>query len=256
VRKETEIDNSNKNDIDAMPARMSKLNTQNLCTPKMFTLITSAMLTLLALITLGSCGHKKPNILIIGDSISIGYTPFVESYFSEKAHISHNPGNAQHTGTGLDKIEEWISKENWDIIHFNWGLWDLCFRHPSSTIQGNRDKVNGKITFTLEEYASNLDSIVSIMRINSSAKLIYITTSYVPENEHGRFKDDVKKYNDVAKKIMREHSVLVHDIYEESIQIHQAFGKGKDDVHYTNAGYEQLGQLVARFLEKEINAMK
>ena len=57
-------------------------------------------------------GHiESPKILIIGDSISIGYTPFVEEFFSGKAIVTHNPGNAQHTGTGLRNIEEWEGYE-------------------------------------------------------------------------------------------------------------------------------------------------
>ncbi len=57
-------------------------------------------------------GHiRSPKILIIGDSISIGYTPFVEEFFSGKAIVTHNPGNAQHTGTGLRNIEEWVGNE-------------------------------------------------------------------------------------------------------------------------------------------------
>ena len=101
---------------------------------------------------LTSFSEKKPKILIIGDSISIGYTPFVINHFSDRAIVKHNPGNAQHTGTGLKKVKEWIGDEDWDVIQFNWGLWDLCYRHPDSKVQGNRDKVNGKITFSLEDY--------------------------------------------------------------------------------------------------------
>ena len=85
---------------------------------------------------------NKPKILIIGDSISIGYTPYLQTYFLEKATVSRCRGNAQHTGTGLDKIEEWLGEEQWDIVQFNWGLWDLCYRHPDSKEEGNRDKIN------------------------------------------------------------------------------------------------------------------
>ena len=62
-----------------------------------------------------ACYIRSPKILIIGDSISIGYTPYVEEFFSGKAIVSHNPGNAQHTGTGQKNIEEWVGNEMWDI---------------------------------------------------------------------------------------------------------------------------------------------
>ena len=207
-------------------------------------------------ILLPSCSHDKPKILIIGDSISIGYTPFVTNNLSDKAAVFHNPGNAEHSGTGLKKIEEWIGDKKWDIIQFNWGLWDLCYRHPDSKVQGKRDKVNGKITYTIDEYASNLDSIVTILQRETEAKLIFVTTSYVPKNEAGRIENDAIRYNDAAKRIMKKHSIIINDIFDQSISIHQEFGKGSDDVHYSNQGYEKLGELVTKFLKTEIESMK
>lgn len=195
---------------------------------------------------------KKPKILIIGDSISIGYTPFVKEYFLEKAIVSRNKGNAQHTGTGLKNIEAWIGEEQWDIVQFNWGLWDLCYRHSDSKEYGNRDKINGKPEYTIQEYASNLDTIVSLIKKKTNAKLIFVATTNVPKNEPGRHQNEVRKYNDAAKKIMKKHGVLVNDIYKASIKIHKNFGLGANDVHYNKEGYEKLGKLITDFLEKQL----
>ncbi|MEZ4969269.1 MAG: SGNH/GDSL hydrolase family protein [Flavobacteriaceae bacterium] len=204
-------------------------------------------------VTLTSCWKSKPRILIVGDSISIGYTPFVKEYFSDRAVVMHNPGNAQHTGTGLDSIANWIGDGNWDIIQFNWGLWDLCYRSRDVKEPLKRDKLNGKVTNSLGDYTLNLDSIVSVLREKTKAKLIFVTTTSVPENEPGRYQDDVLKYNDAARSIMKEHAVLVNDIYDQSVYIHGKYGKGNSDVHYGNEGYKQLGKLVADFLEREID---
>ncbi|SOE23695.1 Lysophospholipase L1 [Spirosomataceae bacterium TFI 002] len=204
------------------------------------------------LISLSSSVQDTPKILIIGDSISIGYTPFVKKHFEGKAEVFHNSGNAQHTGTGLEKIEEWIGDEDWDIIQINWGLWDLCYRYPDSKVQGNRDKINGQITFPLAEYEQNLDEIVKLIKAKTNAKLIFVTTSYVPEHEAGRFTKDPQKYNMVAKKVMKKHSVIINDIYKSSIPIHHQDGKGNNDVHYNSEGYKKLAALISGFLEKEL----
>lgn len=95
---------------------------------------------------------RKPRVLIIGDSISMKYTPFVQAHFLDEATVTHNPGNAGDTGRGLKNIKEYLGDGNWDIILFNWGLWDLCYRHQKSELYGNRDKVNGTITFSVDEY--------------------------------------------------------------------------------------------------------
>lgn len=197
--------------------------------------------------------NEKPKILIIGDSISIGYTPYVRQVLQDKAIVKHNQGNAQHTGTGLKKIEEWLGDEEWDVVQFNWGLWDLCYRHPDSKTQGKRDKVKGHITFTVDQYATNLDSLVTLLKLKTNAELIFVTTSYVPDNESGRFKDDAIRYNEAAKTIMKKHSIKVNDIYVTSLKIHEEHGKASNDVHYTDAGYKELGNMIADFLEKEID---
>lgn len=197
--------------------------------------------------------QDKPKVLIIGDSISMGYTPFIKENLSEKAEVFHNPGNAQHTGIGLKNIEKWIGGKDWDIIHFNWVLWDLCYRHPDSKVYGNRDKINGELTFSVDGYASNLDSLVKLMKQNTKARLVFATTTFVPEDEAGRYKLDVAKYNQSAKKVMNENNVTVNDIYEESKAIHNRYGKGKDDVHFIPEGYKALAEIITKFLKEEIN---
>ena len=210
-----------------------------------------ASLTLFFILILiwSGCAKHKPKILIVGDSISLGYTPYVREDLQGIAQVYHNRGNAQHTGTGLDSIETWIGTKDWDIIQFNWGLWDLCYRHPDSKTQGNRDKVHGTITYELEDYGKNLDSIVQWMKAKSDAKLIFVTTTYVPENEAGRYQEDAIRYNQLAKRIMEENGVVINDIYEASRRIHRQYGKDSGDVHYLPEGYRALAKEITDFLK-------
>ncbi len=196
--------------------------------------------------------QKQPKVLIIGDSISLGYTPFVKKTLENKAIVAHNKGNAQHSGYGLENVETWIQEDDYDIIQFNWGLWDLCYRHPDSKVQGNRDKINGGITFSLEEYGQNLEAIVKLIKEKTNAKLIFVTTSYVPKEEEGRFEKDAPEYNKVALKVMEKYGVQVNDIYKKSKAIHKKYGQGNNDVHYTKEGYEELGKVISAFLMKEL----
>ncbi len=197
---------------------------------------------LAVLLTASTPTQKK--ILIIGDSISIGYTPHVAELLNGKAMVIHNPGNAQHTGTGLEKIREWIGNEHWDIIQFNWGLWDLAYRNLESKTQGNRDKINGVVTFTPEVYQANLDSIVRTIKSISKAKLLFVTTSYVPEGEAGRYVKDGPTYNKAAIAVMNKYQIPVNDIYEFSKTIHPRHGTAADNVHYTNLGSRQLAKKI------------
>jgi hypothetical protein len=84
-----------------------------------------------------------PNVLIVGDSISIGYTKPVAELLKDVANVQRPNANCGDTTSGLNSLTRWLGETKWDVIHFNWGLWDLCYRHPESKVQGHRDKVKG-----------------------------------------------------------------------------------------------------------------
>ncbi|MHC4285022.1 MAG: alpha/beta hydrolase fold domain-containing protein [Planctomycetota bacterium] len=91
---------------------------------------------------------NMPRVLLIGDSISIGYTLPVRKLLADKANVHRVPTNARHTGIGLENIHKWLGDGKWDVIHFNWGLHDLCYRSRDAKNRSRRDKVNGSLDLT------------------------------------------------------------------------------------------------------------
>lgn len=214
----------------------------------------SVVFLLLGLIVLCSADISKPNVLIIGDSISIGYTPFVKESLKDKAEVFHHKGNARFTANGLEKLDSWLGDTKWDVIQFNWGLWDLCYRHSESKVQGERDKINGVLTTSLEEYQSNLEELVLKLE-QTKAQLIFVTTTMVPDNEAGRFAEDVDKYNAVALDLMKKHGIKVNNLNKLSHKVHPKCGKGNDNVHYSKEGYEKLSKQIVKIIKKELRSL-
>lgn len=217
-------------------------------------LILYRVLTLLifsSVLVLSACSGKKLNVLIIGDSISYGYAPAVKWHLRKVADVQRIPGNGQHTKNGLNKIDEWLGNEDWDLILFNWGLWDLGYRIPDSVKVGKKDKYSGQQETKLETYAENLDSLVNIMK-KTGAKLVFVTSTYVPKDEPGIFTDDVPVYNAAAIEVMNRHAVDVIDIYDFSHKIHEKHGKGQNNAHFTKKGYKLMGKNISEYLLKEI----
>lgn len=142
--------------------------------------------------------------------------------------------------------------KHWDIIQFNWGLWDIAYRSPESKVQGNRDKQNGTITTSPEQYRKNLEALVARLK-KTGAKLIFVTTTYVPKEEAGRFTGDEIKYNTIALEVMKQNNIKVNDLYKTSVEVHQKFGLGTDNVHYNETGYKELAKQIIKFVEEEIN---
>lgn len=210
-------------------------------------LITSLMLTAISCSPLLAQDKAKeaalPKVLIIGDSISMAFTPHVARQLDGKAAVIHNKGNAKHTGEGLAKLDQWIGKTHWDVIHFNWGLWDLCYRHPESKVQGRRDKAKGTLTTTLEQYERNLEELVSRLK-KTDAKLIWANTTVVPEGEAGRVRGDEVKYNEAAARIMKRHGIIINDLHTLTKTFAADQFDGPGNVHYTQEGYQKIGQQV------------
>jgi len=186
----------------------------------------------------------QPNVLIIGDSISWGYTPAVVQMMQQEANVRHNAGNAQHTAAGLRKLDVWLGDTKWDVIHFNWGLWDLCYRHPESTEQGKRDKVRGTLTTSLEQYEQNLEQLTARLQ-KTGAVLIWASTTVVPEGEAGRKLNDELRYNEVAAQVMQRHGVRINNLNKLSRTFSTALFTKPGDVHFMAEGYAKLADQVA-----------
>jgi acyl-CoA thioesterase-1 len=183
---------------------------------------------------------RIPKVLIIGDSISIGYFEPAKQLLEGKAELSHNPGNAQHTRYGLAQLDAWLGDTPWDVIHFNHGLHDLKY------VNAKGDLVSpdaGTQLMSVDEYARNLEQIVQRLR-KTRARLIFATTTPVPAGTAGRIEGDAERYNRAALPIMKRYGVRVNDLYAlarpqlSSIQ-------QPHNVHFTDEGSRLLAEQVA-----------
>ena len=189
-----------------------------------------------------------PKALILGDSISIGYTKPVTELLKGKVTVSRPKANCGDTRAGLTNLDKWLGDGKWNVIHFNWGLHDLCYRNPESKEQGNRDKLKGTLSVPLPDYEKNLEALVLRLQ-QTGATLIFATTTVVPEGEAGRIVGDEVKYNAAAERVMKKHGIVINDLFATT----RAFGPelflGLGNVHYTPAGYEKLAAQIATKIE-------
>ena len=195
-----------------------------------------------------------PRVLLVGDSISIGYTLATRERLTGKANLHRIPTNSGHTGMGIAGVPKWLKTEDgkkWDVIHFNFGLWDLCYRNPKSKNQGNRDKVNGTQTHSIEQYVANLETIVGELK-KTGAALIFATTTPVPEGEAGRKVGDDLRYNEAALKVMKRHGIAVNDLHAAIAGKMTEFAKAPGDVHFTEQGSALLADHVAGAIEAKL----
>ncbi len=189
-----------------------------------------------------------PRVLLIGDSISIGYTLSVRAHLAGRANV-HRPGeNCGPTVLGLARLDSWLGSGPWAVIHFNFGLHDLKYLDEHGTyVPPDR----GRVVATPEQYAQNLRAIVTRLR-RTGARLIFATTTPVPAGALGRVEGSEQAYNAAALRVMQELGVTVNDLGGYA-RAHQAEIQSPHDVHYTPAGYTALSNLVANAIEKSLN---
>lgn len=181
-----------------------------------------------------------PRVLLIGDSISIGYTLPVRALLEGKANVHRIPTNGGPTKNGTAKIDAWLGKGKWDVIHFNFGLHDA--------------KYMTETTRQVEppEYEKNLRELVKKMKA-TGAKVIWASTTPVPKGDLNppRKFEDIPVYNQVAEKVMKEEGVLINDLnafITPTLGTHQR----PKDVHFTTEGSQHLGKHVASVIEAQL----
>ena len=180
-----------------------------------------------------------PRVLLIGDSISIGYTVPVQQALKGKANV-HRPGtNCGPTSRGVEQIDEWLGDGKWDVIHFNFGLHDVRYFDGGKA----SDAGKGKRQVSDSDYEKNLEQLVARMKM-TGAKLIFATTTPVPEGSAGRIKGEEIKYNEIALRVMKKHGVAINDLYGFALPRLSEIQRPAN-VHFTESGSKVLGEQVA-----------
>jgi len=129
----------------------------------------------------------------------------------------------------------------------------MCYRNPAVKTQGNRDKVNGTLSVSPDEYDRNLEQLVTRLEATGAA-LIWGSTTVVPENEVGRIEGDDVKYNAVAARVMQRHHIRVDDLYALTKNFGGKYSARFGDVHYTATGYAKIGDQVAEQIRAALPA--
>ena len=177
-----------------------------------------------------------PRVLIIGDSISIGYTPRVRRHLDGIANVHRPTTNCRWSAFGDEHIDEWLGDSKWDVIHFNFGLWDWYG-------WSQEEKA------TPESYAKSLESIVQKMKAKTDATLIFAITTppCVGPEKKVKFvisEQRAKEFNNAARAVMEKHDVRINNLYDAVGKNRERLQRGADDVHYTEKGRDVLAEKV------------
>ena len=94
-----------------------------------------------------------PKVVLVGDSIRLGYAPIVARKLEGMAIVSSPEPNGGDSANVLGNLDAWVLREKPDVVHFNAGLHDLKVARTSRRHQ-----------VALDEYEANLHEIVGRAR--------------------------------------------------------------------------------------------
>jgi len=174
---------------------------------------------------------RLPRVLLIGDSVSRGYTQAVRKELAGKVNVHRAPANCGPTASGLKHLDAWLGDpaKKWDAIHFNFGI------HNRATAP--------------EVYEKDLEELITRLKA-TGAKLIWASTTPVPpDTKDGEAAATaIVEKNKIAARVMQKHGVVIDDLYAW-IKPDLAKFQNPQDVHFSGAGYDRLALRVARVLE-------
>jgi len=186
-------------------------------------------------------------VVLIGDSIRIGYQAAVERELTGLAEVWGPGENGGTSENVLAHLDEWVIARRPDIVHLNCGLHDLRIE------RGRNERA-----VPLPQYRVNLNTIFRRIRDESNPVIIWATTTPVNERWHRERKDfdrresDVDAYNQAAGEVANRMDIPINDLYAVVMEHGRDAILSPDGVHYSEAGYDLLGRAVAEAIRAQL----
>ena len=186
-------------------------------------------------------------VVLIGDSIRMGYQAFVERELKNEVRLWWPDENGGTSRNILDHLDEWVFSRRPALAHINCGLHDL-----------KKERGSSEALVPLDEYGENVAKIFASIADRTDAKVVWATTTPVNQQWHhenkpfDRFEDDVIAYNRKALAAAERLGVAVNDLYAVMAQAGADSYLTPDGVHFSDAGYALLGKAVADAIRRHL----
>ena len=181
-------------------------------------------------------------VVLIGDSIRMGYQAGVTHLLAGKTSVQGPEENCRFSAYTLFHLSTWMPDEDYDVVHWNNGLWDAS-RMP-----------DGKIHTPLAMYLEIQERIATIL-LKKARRLVFATTTPVwPEQFASgairpRNNEDIRDYNLAAAALHRKRGIAINDLHAlVSGEIKRYVSD--DMIHLTPAGNEVCAHRVASLIDQ------
>lgn len=207
----------------------------------------------------------KKKVLLIGDSIRLGYQEQVRALLGNGVEVYAPEENCRYAKYALWGMHRWVDSfgnPKFDAVHFNAGIWDL-----------HRCTADGEIFTPIREYADTIrrlglqmksytENVIYANTIPANRKLDdslnafnpFINTAPGYKKVHltvgmEEWNGDVRRYNAAAGTEMEKLHIPVNDLYSP-IAVDTDRYISTDGIHASAEGYQLLAKLVAQRIKE------
>jgi hypothetical protein len=214
----------------------------------------------------GACTEGLPKVLVLGDSISMGYAPILRRQLAGVADVRRpqcNCGATQFYFRDKNGMKDWLGTNRWDVITVNASIWDICYMKgdvlgidhywgpgknkelaalapiPRGTAIRN---LGYRVRTPILEYMGNIRRILEHLKSTGATVIFALTTPPV-----GYQVDDrcglARVYNEVAQAVCNELGVKTVDFYSIA---ERNYDKMSDGVHFGDEGSGIFASVLGR----------
>ena len=210
------------------------------------------------------------NLLLLGDSIRMGYDSFVQEKLAGRMNVFFPEENGRFAQYTLRALSDWkgqLALPDIQVVHWNNGLWDVL--HMNANSAGSDGEAEGETispSNVSQEYRFDKDPLTPpdmyrymigrvltrIRQLFPNATVIFATTTPVIEEQASwsyRSNAEIETYNQIAREELIPKGVLINELGDfasrECASLH------RDWVHYTPEGSSLIADEIIRFLEQE-----
>ena len=190
-------------------------------------------------------------VLLIGDSIRMGYDKYVKYALKDTCEVYYPEDNCRFAQYVLRHISDWKNElklgDDVDVVHWNTGLWDTLVLYQDGCLTPP------------EFYEYFIDKICKRIKVLfPNAKVVFATSTPIVEKRftnHSvsyRNNSDIKRYNEIAVKKVREHGFLINDLFAITKDLPESYYS--DMTHlYTPEGAQLLINAVIKAIGNALN---
>ena len=210
------------------------------------------------------------NLLLIGDSIRMGYDSYVQEKLQGRMNVYFPGENCRFAQYTLRMLGNWKSElflPEIHVIHWNNGLWDVLHLSSGASVRDGEaegetivpENLSQKLHFDKDPltppdmYRYMLGRVQTKLRqLFPGAEIIFATSTPVIEEQANwayRSNAEIEQYNAIAREVLVPRGVRINELgafaAEKCHALHQ------DWVHYTGEGSALLADEIIAFMEKE-----